>query len=82
MQRGRSRGLWCTDHLSCLADEPTGNLDSFSAERVMETLQKISSSALTTMVVVTHSDDVSRSPPAASKCGMGGSSRTARHELQ
>lgn len=61
MQRGAiARALVHTPAL-LLADEPTGNLDSASAERVMEVLQKISSSRLTTMVVVTHSDDVSRS---------------------
>jgi putative ABC transport system ATP-binding protein len=43
-----------------LADEPTGNLDSANAAQVMEVLQKIASQALTTMVVVTHSDDVAR----------------------
>ncbi len=43
-----------------LADEPTGNLDSASAAQVMELLQKISSQRRTTMVVVTHSEDVAR----------------------
>ena len=41
-----------------LADEPTGNLDSASARQVMELLQKISSQRRTTMVVVTHSDEI------------------------
>ena len=33
-----------------LADEPTGNLDEFNTERIMELLQKISSSSLVIMV--------------------------------
>jgi len=43
-----------------LADEPTGNLDSANAAQVMELLQKISSQRRTTMVVVTHSEEVAR----------------------
>lgn len=43
-----------------LADEPTGNLDSANAEQVMELLQKISSQRRTTMLVVTHSEEVAR----------------------
>jgi putative ABC transport system ATP-binding protein len=43
-----------------LADEPTGNLDSGSAEQVLALLQKISSQRRTTMVVVTHSEEVAR----------------------
>ncbi len=43
-----------------LADEPTGNLDSASAEQVLALLQKISSQRRTTMVVVTHSEEVAR----------------------
>jgi len=45
-----------------LADEPTGNLDSGNAAQVMETLQKIASQRLCTMVIVTHSDEVARIP--------------------
>ena len=41
-----------------LADEPTGNLDTASADRVMEALLKIASQRLTTLVVVTHSEAV------------------------
>ncbi len=41
-----------------LADEPTGNLDSENAERVLDTLSKIASLALATMVIVTHSTQV------------------------
>lgn len=41
-----------------LADEPTGNLDSANADRVLEVLAKIASQKVTTMVVVTHSESV------------------------
>ena len=41
-----------------LADEPTGNLDSAGAARVLEVLQQVASQALTTLVVVTHSEEV------------------------
>ncbi len=42
------------------ADEPTGNLDSASAGQVLELLQKIASQLRTTLLVVTHSDEVAR----------------------
>ncbi len=41
-----------------IADEPTGNLDSRSADRVMEVLSSVGSNQLATLIVVTHSDDV------------------------
>ena len=41
-----------------LADEPTGNLDSAGATRVLEVLQRVATQALTTLVVVTHSEEV------------------------
>ena len=44
-----------------LADEPTGNLDSESAAQVMDVLQKIASRALTTLIVVTHSEEIAHS---------------------
>ena len=43
-----------------IADEPTGNLDSHSAASVMQLLEKIGAGRLTTLIVVTHSDDVAR----------------------
>jgi putative ABC transport system ATP-binding protein len=43
-----------------IADEPTGNLDSQSAASVMELLERIGRDALTTLIVVTHSDEVAR----------------------
>ena len=45
-----------------LADEPTGNLDSGNAAQVLETLQKIASQRICTMLIVTHSEDVARIP--------------------
>ncbi len=43
-----------------LADEPTGNLDSAGAARVLEVLREVATHALTTLVVVTHSEEVAR----------------------
>ncbi len=43
-----------------LADEPTGNLDSAGAGRVLEVLRQVATQALTTLVVVTHSEEVAR----------------------
>ncbi len=41
-----------------IADEPTGNLDTASAERVLGLLQEIAHDRLTTLVLVTHSAEV------------------------
>ena len=43
-----------------IADEPTGNLDSKSAERVMEVLTRIGRDQLATLIVVTHSEQVAQ----------------------
>jgi putative ABC transport system ATP-binding protein len=43
-----------------IADEPTGNLDSHSASTVMRLLEKIAAERLTTLIVVTHSNEVAR----------------------
>lgn len=43
-----------------IADEPTGNLDSQSASTVMRLLEKIAGERLTTLIVVTHDDEVAR----------------------
>jgi putative ABC transport system ATP-binding protein len=43
-----------------IADEPTGNLDSHSAASVMQLLAKIGGEGLTTLIVVTHSEEVAR----------------------
>ena len=40
-----------------LADEPTGNLDSENAARVLSLLQKIASQGLATLIIVTHSPE-------------------------
>lgn len=40
-----------------LADEPTGNLDSVNASRVLGLLQKIASQGLATLIIVTHSPE-------------------------
>ena len=40
-----------------LADEPTGNLDSDNAARILELFQKIASQRLTTLIMVTHSPE-------------------------
>ena len=47
-----------------LADEPTGNLDSANAELVCETLLKIASQKIVTLVIVTHSEQVAGLAPA------------------
>jgi putative ABC transport system ATP-binding protein len=41
-----------------LADEPTGNLDRQNAERVLEIFEKIAVARITTLLVVTHSQEV------------------------
>jgi lipoprotein-releasing system ATP-binding protein len=43
-----------------IADEPTGNLDSQSAEMVMRVLGQIGDDKLATLIVVTHSAEVAR----------------------
>lgn len=43
-----------------LADEPTGNLDSTSADMIVELLQEIAAENRTTPVVVTHSAELAR----------------------
>lgn len=43
-----------------LADEPTGNLDSVNSERVIETLKNLSKKHGSTLILVTHSDEVAR----------------------
>lgn len=46
-----------------LADEPTGNLDSANASRVTETLLKIASQKIVTLVIVTHSSELAALAP-------------------
>ena len=58
MQRTAIARALIHDPVLLLADEPTGNLDSKNAERVLEVFGKIHGEALTTLIVVTHSEDV------------------------
>ncbi len=46
-----------------LADEPTGNLDTANAHRVLDTLTEVASKNLATMVMVTHSEEVAALVP-------------------
>jgi putative ABC transport system ATP-binding protein len=41
-----------------LADEPTGNLDSDNADRIVRLLRQIADRRLTTIVLITHSSEV------------------------
>jgi len=41
-----------------IADEPTGNLDTASAERVLALLRRIADEQLATLILVTHSAEV------------------------
>ena len=43
-----------------LADEPTGNLDSQSADMIVRLLQEIASDHLTTLIVATHSAELAK----------------------
>jgi ABC-type lipoprotein export system ATPase subunit len=43
-----------------LADEPTGNLDSVTADEVVDTLRDLSLDRDVTVIVVTHAEDVAR----------------------
>lgn len=50
-----------TDPKIVFADEPTGNLDSDSAEEIMKLIRDLNRSRGTTMLVVTHNPAVARS---------------------
>jgi len=43
-----------------LADEPTGNLDSHTAETIFDLFDRLHQQRQTTLVVVTHDDDLAR----------------------
>lgn len=43
-----------------LADEPTGNLDSASAEQILELLRKFNRDFKKTIIIITHDNDVAR----------------------
>ncbi|MEM0895636.1 MAG: ABC transporter ATP-binding protein [Verrucomicrobiota bacterium] len=58
MQRTAIARALIHDPVLVLADEPTGNLDTRNADRVLDVFRKIHAEALTTLIVVTHSEDV------------------------
>ncbi|MDQ3200536.1 MAG: ABC transporter ATP-binding protein [Verrucomicrobiota bacterium] len=43
-----------------IADEPTGNLDTVSARRVLDLLRQISAEQMATLILVTHSAEVAQ----------------------
>jgi putative ABC transport system ATP-binding protein len=43
-----------------LADEPTGNLDRSNAQNVMEIFERVAEQRLTTLVLVTHSQEIAQ----------------------
>ena len=43
-----------------LADEPTGNLDSISAQQILELLQKLNKDFQKTIVIITHDNEVAK----------------------
>jgi putative ABC transport system ATP-binding protein len=43
-----------------IADEPTGNLDTASSERVLTLLHQIADEQLATLILVTHSSEIAR----------------------
>ncbi len=43
-----------------LADEPTGNLDSKTAEQIMQLFKRLHRESDATFVIVTHNDDIAR----------------------
>lgn len=55
-----------------LADEPTGNLDSANAARVMELFHSVHRSGLATIVLVTHSPDIAAQIPGRIAMADGG----------
>ena len=52
----RSRARWCCEPTLVLADEPTGNLDPATGERIGELLLAMNRTRGTALVVVTHSE--------------------------
>src|SRR3989442_14483308 len=58
-QRVRMRERLGTGHPFCLAEEPTGNLDSRTSVEIMEVFQKLNDDGLT-IVLVTHESDIAQ----------------------
>ncbi|MDX2225689.1 MAG: ABC transporter ATP-binding protein [Verrucomicrobiae bacterium] len=58
MQRAAIARALVHNPVLILADEPTGNLDSETGGQIMNLLQSISRDSRTTMLLVTHSDQV------------------------
>ncbi len=55
-----------------LADEPTGNLDSANAARVMDLFQQVHQTGLATIVLVTHSPEIAAQIPGRVVMADGG----------
>ena len=56
----RSCGRWPTTRKSCLADEPTGNLDHTTGEHVIEALIEIVRDTGLAALIATHNLDLAR----------------------
>ncbi|AIS51614.1 putative ABC transport system ATP-binding protein [Thermoanaerobacter kivui] len=46
-----------------LADEPTGNLDTSTGEKIIEILKSINEKYRTTIIIVTHNDEIAKNSP-------------------
>ena len=65
------------DPVLLLADEPTGNLDSRSADEVLDLFSALHRDRGLTLVVVTHSPEVARRRDACSASATAGWSKTS-----
>ena len=59
-QRVAIARAWSASPWIVLADEPTGNLDSKSAEEIMSLLKSLSSKSKRTVVLITHNPDYAK----------------------